>query len=465
MDEKSVTVKPVETSEVLNNPDMGWVFFYYSNNLENYGSRLEPADTLDDFPGLTTVYLRLPWAYLEPEEGKFNWAILDTPAQRWINKGKRIALRFTTSENWLRYATPEWVRNAGAKGVEYPMRTHANPDKLMNDLICWEPDFGDPVFLGKLENFLAAAGARYNGDTNINFIDVGTFGVYGEGHTSSSTHIPYPYNVLQRHIDLHHRYFHKTQLIIPDSFLVQDHSNPKLIQHCMKLGLGLRDDSVLVSKDVVYGSPTGVMMQMFWPIQPTVLEAGHYGTLRGWGTWGDGSGFVKAVKDCHASYASIHWWPREFLEEMRPIVEQINQHLGYRFVLREASWLPETDKKDQLEFRALWSNTHAAPIYQDAYPCVTLKDDHGGIVGVFVDENFNFRGVVPDVLGCTSPPRYQQVSSFIQTPQLKPGTYGLFISVGSRIGTPEIALPLSDNDGQRRYRLGNIRVLCAKILK
>ncbi len=39
---------------------------------------------------------------------------------------------------------------------------------------------------------------------------------------------------------------------------------------------------------------------------------------------------------------------------------------------------------------------------------------------------------------------------------LKPGTYDLFISVGSRIGTPRIALPLSDGDGQKRYRLGQI---------
>jgi hypothetical protein len=44
------------------------------------------------------VYLRVPWAFLEPEEGRFNWALLDTPAQRWIGKGKRVALRITCSK-------------------------------------------------------------------------------------------------------------------------------------------------------------------------------------------------------------------------------------------------------------------------------------------------------------------------------------------------------------------------------
>ena len=83
---------------------------------ENYGSKLDPSDTVDDFPGLSTVYLRVPWAFLEPEEGRFNWALFDTPAQRWIAKGKRVALRVTCSENWMPYATPEWVQEGRRQG-------------------------------------------------------------------------------------------------------------------------------------------------------------------------------------------------------------------------------------------------------------------------------------------------------------------------------------------------------------
>jgi len=115
--EITVTVQPKDTGAALVNPDMGWTMHFYSNVPENYGSRLEPSDTLDDFPGLSTVYLRVPWAFLEPEEGSFNWALFDTPAQRWIAKGKRVAFRVTCSESWLRFATPEWVRQAGAKGT------------------------------------------------------------------------------------------------------------------------------------------------------------------------------------------------------------------------------------------------------------------------------------------------------------------------------------------------------------
>jgi hypothetical protein len=44
-------------------------------------------------------------------------------------------------------------------------------------------------------------------------------------------------------------------------------------------------------------------------------------------------------------------------------------------------------------------------------------------------------------------------------PVTRPGTNDVFISVGLRDGTPRIALPLSGDDGQRRYRLGEIRLL------
>ena len=60
------TVRPRDTGAALCNPGMGWVFHHYDNVVRHYGSRLEPSDTLDDWPGLTVIYLRLAWSYLEP---------------------------------------------------------------------------------------------------------------------------------------------------------------------------------------------------------------------------------------------------------------------------------------------------------------------------------------------------------------------------------------------------------------
>src|SRR5208283_1379308 len=70
--EERVEVRPVDTGAALENPGMGWVFHFYDNWTDIYGSRLAAADTVDDFPGLTVIYMRLPWAFIEPEEGRFN---------------------------------------------------------------------------------------------------------------------------------------------------------------------------------------------------------------------------------------------------------------------------------------------------------------------------------------------------------------------------------------------------------
>ena len=39
-----------------------------------------------------------------------------------------------------------------------------------------------PVFLEKLTAFLRAFARRYDGDQAVAFVDVGSFGLYGEGH-------------------------------------------------------------------------------------------------------------------------------------------------------------------------------------------------------------------------------------------------------------------------------------------
>ena len=180
-----VVVHPADDGRALVNPDMGWTMHYYSNIPQNYGSLLEPGDDCALFPGCSTVYLRIPWAYLEPEEGVYNWAALDTPAQRWIARGGQVAFRITCSESWLRFATPEWVKRAGAKGVFYDFGKGSAPDGRN-----WDPDFVDPVFLAKLENFLKAFAARYDGRPEVAFMDIGTYGMWGEGHTGFSSQVP-----------------------------------------------------------------------------------------------------------------------------------------------------------------------------------------------------------------------------------------------------------------------------------
>ena len=463
--EGRTVVRPEDTGEALVNPGMGWGFHFYSNIPTNYGSKLAPSDTLDDFPGLSHIYLRIPWSYLEPQEGKFDWSALDVPAQRWIDKGKQIALRISCSESWMRYATPQWVQRAGAKGYNFTVGKGVDPNGPF-----WEPDYKDPIFLEKLDNFLAALAKRYDGSADVAFIDIGSFGVWGEGHTWASSKLPFDYETRKIHVDLYCKHFKETLLAINDDFAGPDAKggHSAITDYALSKGVTLRDDSILVQagKNAYFHAD---LAQAFWPKLPVILECEHYGSSKKRGCWQDGSLYLQAVEDYHAGYASIHWWPREFLEENRDLIRRINLRLGYRLQLVEASWPSEVDIDSDLRFAAKWRNAGVAPCLAGGYPAVTLKDDKGGIVGVFVDEGFDVRSlpvgppgeakvVDREVTFALSPLLYSNWRPGVR----RPGAYELYISVGTRTGTPRIALPLSGDDGQRRYRLGMLSVTSGK---
>lgn len=447
--EPRTVVRPQDTGVALENPGMGWVLYFYSNIPDNYGSRLAPSDTVDEFPGVTTVYLRIPWSYVEPEEGRFCWSVVDAPAQRWIAKGKQVAFRFSCSESWLRYATPEWVQKAGARGHNFVSGQGVKPDGPL-----WEPDYDDPVFLEKLDHFLAAAAARYDGNPEVAYIDVGSFGVWGEGHTYHSSALPYSAATIIKHIDLHLKHFRHTLLAANDDFVLQDRGNAA-IDYAASHGLTLRDDSILVQGGAnAYLSAD--LAQAFWPTRPVILECEHYGGSRDRGNWKDGSQYLEAAEKYHATYASIHWWPREFLAENKDLIDRMNRRLGYRLQLVEASWPSRVRVGSSFDFAANWRNAGVAPCLPGGRPAITLKDDKGGIVGVFADESFDVRTLPvgpPDQAETRA-----QEARFPLPFNLKPGTYDVFISVGARTGTPRIALPLPDGDGQRRYRLGSMTI-------
>ena len=462
-------VVPKDHGKALVNPLMGWTMHFYSNSVTNYGSKLEPSDTLEDFPGLATVYLRVPWAYIEAEEGKFNWELLDTPAQRWIDKGKRVAFRITAQESSIRYATPEWVVNAGAKGYNWG-----------KDNSLWEPDFNDPVFLEKLENFVSAMARRYDGNSNVDFVDIGSFGLWGEGHTLHSTHIVYGLDVIGKHIDLHCKYFKQTLLCISDDFVGADapgNSFP-ITDYALSKGVTIRDDSILVQN---FGLPMpsweqtakpapwyhAEMAQKFWPSLPVILEHEHYGSSVKRKAWNKDD-FLKSIEDYHASYMSIHWWPREFLDANRDVIDKMNLRLGYRVQLKSIKWPKEVHLGKSFTVNADWVNAGVAPCYPGGFPCITLKDSKGGIFSVLVDESFNVKALKVAEPG--KAPALPQKSEFTIAPAYKdprrntfraalPGDYTVFISVGKQDGTPTLELPYEESDGHKRYQIGKIKIL------
>ncbi len=462
--QETTTATFTDDGSALLNPDMGWTMHFYSNIVSNYGSRLEPSDTLDWFEGCSTIYLRLPWAFIEPEEGKFNWAIVDTPAQRWIAAGKKIAFRFTTSENWMEYATPKWVFDAGAESIRYTWGKGPDPEGPAVD-----PVFDDPIYLEKLENFLAAAGKRYNNDPNVAFIDVGTYGMWGEGHSSLGVFKEETFSrmtpertldVVKTHIDLHLKYFPNVQLCISDD--VAGAQKPGYdfpeTDYAFSKGVSLRDDSILVQAPP-YSWFHDEMAQKFWPTMPVVLEHEHFKGSQERGAW-DNDKLVESVEAYHASYMSIHWFPDVEWAEISETVKKINTRLGYRVMPTEVTY-PKTVEIGK-PFAASWKlqNRGVAPCYPGGFVALTLKDEKGGIVSVLTDETYDVRELpvgAPDAAPIVE--REAEFKVGLIAPVTKPGVYDVYVSVGSRVGTPALAMPIPGDDGQRRYKIGTIELV------
>ena len=452
---QDATFIPADHGRALVNPGMGWTMHFYSNIPTNYGSQLEPEDVLDDFPGLSTVYLRLPWSFLEPEEGRFNWEWLDTPAQRWIDVGKKVALRITATENWTQMGTPAWVFAAGAKYLEV--------DNYR------EPDYDDSIFLAKVDHFVGEMARRYDGNPNVAFIDIGHFGMWGEGHTEVTTprhHRTWGFETQKRIIDIYCKHFTRTQLVLSDDFA--GHDRPGLhfpiIDYALSKGVSLRDDSILV-QPAPRNWYHSEMASLFWPTMPVVLEHEHYGGSKERGAW-DPELLLKSVEDYHASYMSIHWWPRIELKENREIIDRINRRMGYRIQLAEVQYPTTIKKGEPFRIRSRWCNAGVAPCYMGGHPCFTLENEHGGIVSVMVDEGFDVRNlpvsgagespvaVERDTLFTVALPIQNTFGTF--TRACKPGRYRLYFSIGTRDGTPTICLPYDMTDGHKRYLMGDI---------
>ena len=480
-----VTVRPEATRDALVNPGMGWVFYYYDNSNWNYGADTAPGDTLDWFPGCSTIYFRIPWCDLEPSEGDVRWDVIDSVAQPWIAAGKQIAFRFTCSESAYDRAVPEWVSAAGAKGSFHTLRRNGDKGRRI-----YEPDWLDPVFMEKFEKFLAAAGRRWNGNPSVAFVDVGSFGMWGEGHTVFTSNLPREKTdeIALVHARMHKRHFPDTPVVVSDD--VAGHQNmaddDPLMAKMREIGIGFRDDSIMVAKRPSQWYHASWARRFAEAGLPVVVESRHFFADRDRSCWYEG-GLLESTVAYRASYQGIHWWPDELLRLNRAEIEKVNLRLGYRLVLKEASWPKSVRMGDTIGVGAIWANAGVVAPNEPAFVCWTLLDDDGTVRWASVDETFDLRSLPPCLEDGEKPvsrtssvrfgwnwpycgnyygsgnPEVRHDGTITQhgpnVPTLASGEYSVCVSVGRRDGTPRIALPLGCGVGAtRRYLLGRVVV-------
>ena len=156
---------------------------------------------------------------------------------------------------------------------------------------------------------------------------------------------------------------------------------------------------------------------------------------------------------------SIHSFPDAEWADLKDVVRKINRRIGYRLAPTRVEY-PATVKIDEF-FEVAWDlrNVGVAPCYKGGFVALTLKDAQGGIVSVLVDESFDVKDLEVGAPG--EAPIVRRTARFRighVAPTTKPGEYDVYLSVGTRDGTPIYELPFGDSDGSRRYKIGRVRL-------
>jgi hypothetical protein len=130
-----------------------------------------------DFPrSLEFGYLSLASMMTGPTN--FNWTpmerLLDGIASRGCQGVFRIYIEYPRKPSGV----PEYLVAAGVK-----MRAWTNTNtQPLPPALDHTPDYEDPRLREALKNFIAALGARYDGDPRIGFVTAGLLGTWGEWH-------------------------------------------------------------------------------------------------------------------------------------------------------------------------------------------------------------------------------------------------------------------------------------------
>jgi hypothetical protein len=351
-----VRVQFREVDTLFANPGQGWMS-------QQRSPRGEPR-----FP-CSVVYIRFNWADAEPEEGNFNWKIIDDVIAAWKPRGVAVALRVMTcnAHSSGYYTSPKWLFDAGCKSFEYLVGGD-DPTSGGKRVPRIEPDYADPIYLEKHGAFLKALGARYDGRSDVEFLDIGSYGVWGEWHTQH----PAPPAVRKEIVDLYLRAFGKTPLV----FMSDD---AEVLNYALAHGTGFRRDGVgspwheqnwIGSKK--YAGVAG--MAETWKHAPVVFEwFGDYAYLQS-RQWSFNTA-VDFMLNNHVTLINdnIGRVPPEAM----PQLEKLARLAGARFVLRELAHERTVKRGTSLNLQMKWANVGVGRLHHSYALRLYLLDGTG----------------------------------------------------------------------------------------
>ena len=349
-DAREVIIKPELTDEILANPGMGWQTFHRTSNLDK---------SLPNWIPSTIHYARWGWAELEPQPGKLNGEFLDKVLKETHDSKQKLAFRVMCCSSTKNHPYhPAWLKDAGGKEIVADYDGHG-PLPI--------PDMDDPTVLAVHLDFIKRLGERYDGHSDIDHVDLGSIGWWGEWHLSGTKKARLP--TLENRVKVVDAYlaaFRKTPLLM----LI---GGNECLRYAVERGTGWRADCL---GDMGGFSKGWSHMRKGYPVW--IERAGIGDTwkkapvawetcwdMRKWVNEGWSLRFIfNYALACHASYIKNKSAPLPTAENVRPETERFLRRLGYRLVLTELKHPDRISAGKKMQLEMKWKNTGSAPCYK-----------------------------------------------------------------------------------------------------
>ena len=282
------------------------------------------------------------WNKLNPAKGVYDWTELEKLLNALAEHNMGYALRvlpytpsFIKSDfppqeeyDW----TPPFVYEMGAKKIQIDLRG--------TEYHAYAPVWDDSIYIWAAKEFAKALAEKYDGDPRIEYIDVRTFGEWGEWHTSHMLGSVIPADpVLKDMLDYYASVFKKTQLVLPSNGFGDVYT------HALNLGITKRDNGFIG----IPGRPD-TLLRAYNANLPTIAEniAGYRTMLAnddlipgGTQKW-TAERWVDAITTAHLTYYVLDQdndCGYYFYKDNKALADSMSKVIGYNFTVTRAELL------------------------------------------------------------------------------------------------------------------------------
>ncbi len=391
-----IRIKPVEIDSVLNNPGIGFMTFQRFNGdtlnagagwTEGYPIAYQPFNgnlSNKNHPATRIAYFRVDWAFVEPEKEKYNWEMIDKALRTAAERNQTLMLRIAPYEE-------------GDKDVPAWYRTMMGREENLKS-IKWRTNPEDPRYLQYFGGLIKALGDRYDGNPNLESVDISINGFWGEGDGSHLLNDGTRIALLNCYLD----HFKKTPLNFQP--LNGDAPDPGILVKGTPIEafwpdgrnngtgpdmrpLGYRCDCMgdltteswpekqwshmtdIYPRDIVKSG-----MAEAWRKQPVTMEI-CYTFLH----WRDSLKYSTKMVE-YVFNESLKWHISSFNakssavpKEWEPMVNKWLNKMGYRYVVRRFEYPAKLKPGGQLSVTSLWENVGVAPLYKNYKLALRLR--------------------------------------------------------------------------------------------